>query len=335
MNLSSTCLYVISVVLVVLFMGCASFTPIQLESGQRMAQRMAVGFETPIHEPFFLSGGSNAVLFVHGYPGSPAQMRPMAEALHAKGWTVQGLLIPGSGKDMGRLASLNGHEWTNAIRSAVVELAQNYERVLVVAYSMGAAMTCASLKPGDIDGLVLIAPYQWKESASKYFVWTILRPFMPDYYQPFRKIDLTDPEIRARLTRYFPHGYLDQPEYQEEVRSCILPIALIANLRSIVRSSFGPKWVGSNIPILVLQGSEDTVAEPLRSRELATRWAGRTRYEEFVGDHLAIETTSPALPSVITRLCFFVTERAAVKPIRSRITHKTDFEKLLVEKPEW
>lgn len=323
--------YLSCLVFLELLTGCASFTPIQMENGQRMARQMAVGFETAIHEPFFFGGGSNAVLFVHGYPGSPAQVRPMAEALHAQGWTVQGLLMPGSGKDMGRLTHLTGHEWTNAIHSAVVELSQHYERVLVVAYSMGAAMTCASLAPDDIDGLVLIAPYQWKESAEKYFVWTFLRPLMPNFYQPFRKIDLTDPKIRTRLTRYFPDGYLDKPEYQEEVRTCILPIALIANLRSTVRTAFGSKWNGCNIPILILQGSEDTVAVPIRSRELATRWAGNTHYEEFSGDHLSVETTSPALPTVIRKLCSFVAERAAAEPIRVHARKNTVIEQLLVD----
>ncbi len=68
--------------------GCAGLTPAQREAGKRVAAHMASAFDSPEHHPFVLRGGSNAALFVHGFPGSPAQVRPLAEALRTRGWTV-------------------------------------------------------------------------------------------------------------------------------------------------------------------------------------------------------------------------------------------------------
>lgn len=302
-----------------LLAGCASVTPVQRTAGERALQQMADAFKAPVHDPFFLPGGSNAVLLVHGVPGSPAQMRPLAEALHAQGWTVRGLLIPGNGRDTGRITRMTGVEWTNAIRSAVAEMAPHYARLLVVGYSMGAAMTCASLTPGDVDGLVLIAPYQWQESWTDRLVWTCLRPFMPHWYQPFRKSDLSDPANRARLVEYFPREFLNRPDAQEAIRSITFSLPLIASLRATVRPAYGRAWEGGRVPVLILQGAADPVAHAARSRELARRWDGLTRYEELAGDHLLLEPTSPALPVIVRRLCAFAAETAAAPPRRTPV----------------
>ena len=48
--------------------------------------------------PFFLEGGEHAVLLTHGFTGTPAHMRPLGEYLHAQGFTVQGILLPGHGE---------------------------------------------------------------------------------------------------------------------------------------------------------------------------------------------------------------------------------------------
>jgi pimeloyl-ACP methyl ester carboxylesterase len=41
-------------------------------------------FEDPIHLPYQRDGGPQAALLVHGYSGTAANTRPMAEVLHQK-----------------------------------------------------------------------------------------------------------------------------------------------------------------------------------------------------------------------------------------------------------
>jgi alpha-beta hydrolase superfamily lysophospholipase len=54
-----------------------------------------LAFQGPEHLPFLWPGGQPAALLVHGFPGTPAEMRPLGEALHQAGWTAQGILLPG------------------------------------------------------------------------------------------------------------------------------------------------------------------------------------------------------------------------------------------------
>jgi esterase/lipase len=39
---------------------------------------------------FTIPGSTPAALLLHGYLGSPAEMRPLAQALNGRGWTVRG-----------------------------------------------------------------------------------------------------------------------------------------------------------------------------------------------------------------------------------------------------
>jgi len=38
-------------------------------------------YNTPEHQPFTLGDGSAVALLIHGFPGTPAEVRPLAEAL--------------------------------------------------------------------------------------------------------------------------------------------------------------------------------------------------------------------------------------------------------------
>ena len=49
-------------------------------------------------ESFLLEGKNNkAVLLLHGYTGAPSEMRPLGDYLHALGYTVSCVRLPGHG----------------------------------------------------------------------------------------------------------------------------------------------------------------------------------------------------------------------------------------------
>ena len=73
------------------------------------------------HQPFMWEGGQPAALLIHGFLGTPAEMRPLAHELHRAGWTVQGLLLPGFGEQLHTLFDRRYQEWLEEVRSAVGE----------------------------------------------------------------------------------------------------------------------------------------------------------------------------------------------------------------------
>src|SRR5262245_35743700 len=73
--------------------------------------------------PFFFPRGDRAVLCVHGFTGSPYEMRFLGERLHQAGFTVLGIRLPGH-RSPEELASLRYEHWTGAVEAACARLEQ-------------------------------------------------------------------------------------------------------------------------------------------------------------------------------------------------------------------
>ncbi len=57
---------------------------------QRLSQPVAMEaalelLQMPRHQPFLWPGSTAAALLIHGFPGTPAEMRPLAETLQPMG----------------------------------------------------------------------------------------------------------------------------------------------------------------------------------------------------------------------------------------------------------
>src|SRR5512147_1194374 len=96
-------------------------------------------FDGSEHRSFLWEGSDCAALLVHGFPGTPAEMRPLGTVLRDAGWTVHGLMLPGLGADIASLEQRAGRDWSDAVRQALAGLQQHYSPVLLVGYSMGGA----------------------------------------------------------------------------------------------------------------------------------------------------------------------------------------------------
>src|SRR5258707_12553453 len=74
--------------------------------------------------PFSLGEGDDACLLLHGLTGSPAEVRPVGEALAAAGFRAVGPLLPGHGTPPEDLATTTRSELVHAAESALLSLAR-------------------------------------------------------------------------------------------------------------------------------------------------------------------------------------------------------------------
>lgn len=117
--------------------------------------------------PVFLEseGSDCAVLLMHGYLSGPAEVRPLAEFLHSKGYTVYVPRLPGHGTVPEDLLTRSWKEWYDAARRGYGIVKECSPTVIAAGFSMGAALALlnASRHPDDFRAVISVsAPLRMK-----------------------------------------------------------------------------------------------------------------------------------------------------------------------------
>ncbi len=109
--------------------------------------------------PFELGDGRDACLLIHGFTGSPWDMRPLGESLAARGYYVRAVRLPGHGTSPEAMEHVTWRDWEQATEDALLSL-HNFRQVFVAGLSMGALLSVllASRHPDRVHGLALLAP---------------------------------------------------------------------------------------------------------------------------------------------------------------------------------
>ena len=114
----------------------------------------------PGAEPFSANGGPHGVLLCHGFTGSPASMRPWAEDLAGRGFTVRLPRLPGHGTTWQEMNTTTWRDWYAEVDDALTELRDRCEWVAVAGLSMGGALALrlAQQRPQEVGALALVNP---------------------------------------------------------------------------------------------------------------------------------------------------------------------------------
>ena len=202
----------------------------------------------PGAEPFGSEGGSVGILLIHGFSGSPASLRPMAEFLAGEGLSVSLPRLPGHGTHWEDLAQTTWEQWYAEADAAFQELAARCTDVVVVALSMGASLAIhlAALRRNGIRGLVLINPY------------------------------LIDPRLAAasvvRLFTRTTKGVINDIKKagQDEIGYERVPVAALPSLRHLLKVA-QQDLPEVQMPLLVFRSTDDHVVKAAGSRLIMDR----------------------------------------------------------------
>ncbi|NCP88179.1 MAG: hypothetical protein CO094_08290 [Anaerolineae bacterium CG_4_9_14_3_um_filter_57_17] len=218
-------------------------------------------------DSFFWKSGPVGVFLSHGYTATTAEIRPLAEKFHQRGYTVAAPLLPGHGTQPADLNHVTWQEWVRAGQETLDRLTAHCERVFVGGESMGGlvALYLASQNPA-VAGILLYAPaIRLTMSAADRLKLFLGAPFIEQV--PRESLDGKDawqgyPGLPLR-------GALELLRFQAATRSRLANIAQ---------------------PILIFQGRLDTTVAPE---------AGKIIFEgvkSSIKEHHWLENSNHAIP---------------------------------------
>ena len=105
-------------------------------------------------------GNSRGILLLHGFGDTPQTLGLLARHLYDSGFDVKAPLLPGHGRSVDAFMSSTRREWLACGRHELALMRQHHRSVSVGGLSMGGAIAAIlAAESGDIQSLVLIAPY--------------------------------------------------------------------------------------------------------------------------------------------------------------------------------
>lgn len=266
-------------------------------------------FDGAEHQPFQFGEGRHAVLLIHGFMGTPAEMRPLGHALADAGYAAYGMLQPGFGQDLAWLSSLSVDQWVEAALAVWDRISSSHEELSLVGYSMGGPVALHIAARRAVSNLVLIAPL-WKLLGGdpKLKLLPIARRFIKQV-QPFKPDDLTDPDVQKFIASSFPEVDLADSGNREFIaEQMILPTATIDEVRKLgITAAANARKIG-DIPALVIQSISDESVRAEDTRELIQYFNGPVNYVQIPGDHLLTRDDKETWPRVRDTVLAFMAD---------------------------
>jgi carboxylesterase len=107
-------------------------------------------------KPFYFPGGDTGCLLLHGFGGTPLEMRPLGEYLAARGITVAGVRLAGHGTKPSDLKGLTCHDWVSSAAAGLEELRGKCSKVYLLGLSMGGTICLHLAAYYRVDGVVAV-----------------------------------------------------------------------------------------------------------------------------------------------------------------------------------
>lgn len=217
-----------------------------------MTARTLEPFDPTVVAPWTLGDGPRGALLLHGFAGTPPELRRLGEHLAARGWRCSAPVLPGHGLNPEDLHRTRWRHWAGAVQQAFDELAAECDSVAVAGQSMGGALAL-HLAATDlrVRAVASLATPLWLPGFLQHLLPVISR--VVRWHTPSSDVDLWDQTAVEELHSY---GIRSTTSILELKR-------LVATVRD--------ELVQVRAPVIVLHGARDRTIEPECAAEIARR----------------------------------------------------------------
>ena len=235
-------------------------------------------------EAFDLGTGDLGVLLIHGFCGTPPEMRDLGEHLAAKGFRVHGTLLAGHGTTPEQLEQTRWSDWLASAQAQLDELKRECRLVFCAGQSMGGTISLllAARNP-DVAGIATLAALVSLRRFTETQI--ILGSHLIRWHYPDRdSVDLWNREAVSRLRSY-------------NRRSLRSHVDLVQLYRLARRS-----LPDIHQPALILHGKRDGTVPHGNAAIIATGIgpSATARYFDRSGHAMSIDVDAPEVQELIT-----------------------------------
>lgn len=198
-------------------------------------------------EPFNFPGNRVGCLLIHGFSGSPSEMRLLGERLSKFGWTVLGIRLSGHGTTPEQMAKSRWEDWAKDAEAGVKELRKSCHTVVGIGLSMGGLLTLHLASLGLIDGIITMnAPMVLADRRTRYV--QLIRPFATFVNKP----DLSSSANKSEGTT----AKVERFGYER------IPVDGLISLNRAIRK-VRRKLYEIKCPVLLMQSTKDLTVNPV------------------------------------------------------------------------
>ncbi len=244
----------------------------------------------PGAEPVFHKGNGTGILLLHGFTGSPYEMKELGHRLQTEGYTVSIPLLRGHGTRAKDLIPCKWYDWFEDAKQALFKLRKTCSKVIVTGLSTGATLALHLAAHYQVEGVVALSPALILKGFSPK-----LLPYVPPVIRYRSKEggpDISDEKARKEAVSYsktpikaakqilklYAHVKMDLPEIY-------VPVLLIQAEHDHVVDMAGAQWIYDHISskdkrFLKLPRSFHVITLDVE-KEIVFR-----ETEQFISDHI-------------------------------------------------
>jgi carboxylesterase len=223
----------------------------------------------PERRAYTLRGnGRIGCLMLHGFIGSPASTRPLAEYLCEQGITCHCPLLPGHGQYPNKLYKVSHKAWIAEVEEARQTIRGWCDEVFIISHSMGTVLgSHLIVTQGEISGIVMLAPVYDVPDERLNWMW-LIRYVMPWYYPHKSKKPSMQKLVRERVLDFDPALDFDSPEVQASLPQVArVPTSGLDEMVKMIR--YGRSlWPQLTLPVQIFQGGHDPAVKAEKTQIL-------------------------------------------------------------------
>jgi carboxylesterase len=217
-----------------------------------MTARSLAPFDPEVVRPWTLGTGRRGVLLLHGFAGTPPELRRLGEHLASNGYRCRGPVLAGHGTTPQDLGASSHTDWMASAQRELDILAADCDEVMVAGQSMGGTLAL-HLAATDlrVAAVATLAAAVWLTGLAVRVV-PVARHVVR-WHQASDDVDLYDP---AGVEELYSHGRRPMSSIHQFTR-------LIAQVRD--------ELAAIRAPVLLMHGGRDRTIHPDNAVEIERR----------------------------------------------------------------